>query len=121
MKKAVLIVGHGSRSKAAQNIFTEIVEMVKAKMSDQLVEGAHMELCEPSIEATVALLAEQGVDSIAIVPYFLYEGIHIREDIPEIIQTLSEQYPHIEFKFGRPIGAESLLADILVQRALEIN
>lgn len=122
MKKAILIVGHGSRSTDAQDIFSEIVNMVTTKMPDKTVRGAHMELCSPSIESVIEdLVTNEEVTSISLVPYFLYKGIHIKEDIPNIIEDLSNKYPHIKLKLGRPIGAEELLADILVQRALEME
>jgi len=120
MKRAILIVGHGSRSKDAQNIFNEIVQIVKDKASYDIVEGAHMELCDPSIPNVVEKMVQKQVQEILVVPYFLYEGIHIKEDIPEIIEELSKKYNGLKFKMARPIGAEPMLADILIERAREI-
>jgi len=120
MKRAILIVGHGSRSKDAQNIFNKIVQFVKDKSDYSIVEGAHMELCEPSIPDVVGKMVQNHVEEILVVPYFLYEGIHIKEDIPEIIEELSKKYTGLKFKMARPIGAEPMLADILIDRAKEI-
>lgn len=120
MKRAVLIVGHGSRSKDAQDIFNKIVQLVKDKSDYSIVEGAHMEICEPSIPSVVEEIIQKQVEEILVVPYFLYEGIHIKEDIPEIIEELSKKHTGVKFKMARPIGAEPMLADILIERAKEI-
>jgi sirohydrochlorin cobaltochelatase len=119
MKKALLIVGHGSKSKDAVEIFEKIINLVKQKANYEFVFGAHMELAVPSIEKTVAELTKNSVKEIIIIPYFLYEGNHIKFDIPKIIEKLKLDYPDVKFKFGKPIGFEPVLADILIKRAAE--
>ncbi|WP_026894565.1 sirohydrochlorin chelatase [Clostridiisalibacter paucivorans] len=121
MGKGLLIVGHGSRSSDAQKTFEKVVDMVKEMASYEMVAGAHMEISEPNIPMVVGGLVENGIKNILVVPYFLYEGIHIKEDIPEIIGELSDKYKNVTFKMGKPIGAEPLLADIILKRAEEIE
>jgi sirohydrochlorin ferrochelatase len=121
MEKALLIVGHGSKSKEAVAIFEKIVKTVKDKSNYNFVFGAHMELASPDIEETVKIIAGKNISQIIIIPYFLYEGNHIKHDIPEIIEKLKIQYPNIIFKFGKPIGFEPVLADILIKRAQEAD
>lgn len=121
MDKGLLLVGHGSRSLDAQDTFEKIVEMVREKSEYALVEGAHMEICKPDIPTVVKGMVEKNTKEILIVPYFLYEGIHIKEDIPQIINKLAEDYKNVEFKLGRPIGAEPLLVDIILDRGKEIE
>ncbi len=120
MKQVVLIIGHGSRSKEAQETFNTMVNMVRDRSDFKVVEGAHMELCSPSIQEVVERVVKEGSEEIIIIPYFLYEGIHIREDIPEIIEKLRDKYKEVSFKMGRPIGAEPLLSEILIKRAKEV-
>jgi sirohydrochlorin ferrochelatase len=119
MEKALLIVGHGSKSKEAVDIFNKTVELVSQKSEYCIVKGAHMELAEPNIEATVSELVKNKPGEIIIVPYFLYLGNHIKFDIPEIIDRLAKKYPEIKFRFGKPIGFEPVIADILIKRAKE--
>ena len=123
MKEVLLIVGHGSRSKEAQETFDSVVKMVQEKSGNDFykVAGAHMELAKPSIEEKVELLFEQDISRFLIVPYFLYQGIHIKEDIPELLEKLKKKYPKIEFRLGRPIGKEPLLADLLISRGKELK
>lgn len=119
--EAILVIGHGSRSLEAQNEFNRVVNMVSEK-SGAIVKGASMELCDPDIPSAVEELLNENpeIKVIKAVPLFLFEGIHIKVDIPEILEKKREKYPHVEFRFGKPIGVESLLADILIKRSEEI-
>ncbi|MGL5656813.1 MAG: sirohydrochlorin chelatase [Fusobacteriaceae bacterium] len=118
----ILVVGHGSRSKEAQEGFDKIIGMLKDMCEGDQIVGAHMELCSPSIEEGVErlLLENPKISTIKVVPYFLYTGIHIKEDIPEIIEELKKKYAHIDFKFGKPLGAEIEIAKILKKRVNEL-
>lgn len=119
MEKALLIIGHGSRAKEAKEIFDQVVQYVSVSVKNIMVAGAHMELCKPSITEVVEKLVGQGAKEITLVPYFLYKGIHLQEDIPEIIAEISKKYQDIQFKMAEPIGAEPILAKILINRAEE--
>ena len=119
MKTALLIVGHGSKSLDAVNAFEKLVAFIKEKKRYEIVTGAHMELAEPGITETVDEIAKQDPEMIVIAPYFLYEGMHIKKDIPEMIEEMRIKYPGIKFKFAKPIGFEPMLADIILKRAAE--
>ncbi|MGL4252434.1 MAG: sirohydrochlorin chelatase [Fusobacteriaceae bacterium] len=121
--EAILIVGHGSRSSQAQSDFENVINMVDKKLTKELVRGAHMENAHPNIPTVIQnILNEQPeTKTIKVVPYFLYSGIHIKEDIPEILEDMREQYPNIDFKLGKAIGAHKSMADILVERVSELS
>ena len=119
MKQGILIIGHGSRAESAVEEFNKIVAMVKENRPELKVEGAHMELAEPSIETVSKNYYDDGVRKIITLPYFLYEGVHIKEDIPEILEEIEQKYDGLKFKMARPIGADPMIAKILLQRAEE--
>ena len=122
MEKVIVFLSHGSRSEDFQKGINQIIDLVKEKRKDLKIYGANMELCSPTLEETIEKIVKEDKDitKIGIVPFFLFEGIHIKEDIPEIIEKLSEEYKNIEFSFGKPLGADPILADILLKRAEEI-
>jgi sirohydrochlorin ferrochelatase len=119
-KQAVIILGHGSKSDQAIEDFNYIVDLLKEKLPDQLIYGAHMELASPSIEATVARVAQTEVTKVVVIPYFLFNGNHIREDIPQILDRLKQIYPQLDFVFGTPIGREPLMAEIMLKKVQEV-
>ena len=119
--KGIMILAHGSRVKSTVDTIETVVSMVKdmVDLSETPVEIAYMELCEPNIAKTVDKLVKMGVDEIKVVPYFLFEGIHIKEDIPNEISELLVEYPDIKVTMGKTLGADRRLAEILKDRIFE--
>jgi len=117
--KGVLIVGHGSRRKETAQILESVVEMARKKLQETPTEIAYMEFSERDIPVGLDALIAQGVDDIAVVPYFLFDGVHIREDIPQMIEEYKSAHPTIKFKMGNPLGADQRLAAVLVDRISE--
>ncbi len=120
--KVVMIVGHGSRSLKSQEDFKKIVDITAKKMTHTKVYGTNMELAEPVMDDTIdQIVAENnGLSEIVVVPFFLFEGIHIKRDIPEKLNEFREKYPDVKFTFGRPLGADPALVDVLLGRISEV-
>ncbi len=118
MHKALIIISHGSRSRDAADAFNQIVQLVREKGYFDQVTGASMEHNKPDIPEAVAQVTAAGAKEIVFAPYFLYEGMHIKEDIPQILNEVFANYPGVTYKLARPIGVEPILADILLDRAL---
>ncbi len=116
MSAALLILGHGSRNPAASQQFMEIVEQIRAQYDDP-VYPAFMELAEPSLPDAVAEAVASGATEIIVQPCFLFDGIHIRVDIPEMLAELSLAHPTATFSFGRPLGADPRVVEILLERS----
>ena len=119
--EAVLIIAHGSRSKKFQDDFEKVIDMVRERTNGVKVYGASMELSEPTIEGTVEKMMSENSDikEIAVVPLFLFDGKHTKEDIPKKIEKLGEKYSGVRFKLGKPLGSDPMLAEILIKRAEE--
>lgn len=112
----LIILGHGSKSKNAIEDFNYIVKLVADKNEFKNVAGAHMEIAEPSLQDVVKDLYEKGERDFVIFPYFLYNGMHIRFDIPGILDKLKAEYEGISFDFTSPIGQDPIMADLIVNK-----
>lgn len=114
--KGVLVVAHGSRIKETERTLVLILDMVKEAMPDIRVEYAFMEFSDQTLEKAVRSLVDSGVTEIKVVPYFLFTGVHLREDIPELVRRCTEGYPGLKVEMGEPLGVDRRLAAILVDR-----
>lgn len=112
--KAILLIGHGSRAKDAKDIFIKVLESLKERIRLN-VYGAFMENATPTIEETFKHMYEDGVNEVDVLPYFLFDGIHIKEDIPQILENMKKEY-NMKICFKRPIGYHKLLVDLLIER-----
>jgi len=117
--KGVLIVGHGSRRKETEQILESVVAAARKKLPEVLTEIAYMEFSEQSIPVGLDKLIIRGVDEIAVVPYFLFDGVHIKEDIPEALEEYKTMHPGLKITMGKPLGEDKRLAEILVDRIME--
>ncbi|GCD12742.1 sirohydrochlorin chelatase [Clostridium tagluense] len=114
--KSILVVGHGSRSKDALEVFNKVLENFKLKVEDN-VEGCFMELCAPNIPDTIDIMYKNGARNIVVVPYFLFCGIHIKDDIPGILKEVKAKYVDLKISLARPIGYNKIIADILKENS----
>lgn len=114
--KGIIVIGHGSRSQDAIEVFFRVIKDLKEK-SGYIVEGCFMELAEPNIIEAIKNMYQKGVKEITVLPYFLFNGIHIKEDIPNILKEAKKDYKDLNIFMAKPIEYDSAIVDILLKRA----
>ena len=72
----------------------------------------------PHYEETFEKCVFRGARKITVIPYFLHQGLHIRLDIPEMMQACSKRFPNVRVVLGNTLGYDDAIAD-LVQRRIE--
>lgn len=118
--KGVLILAHGSRRKETLNTMETVFNMVRENMPDLIVEHAYMELCDVTLDKGLDLLRDRGVRDVVVVPYFLFDGMHIVKDIPQEIKAYLETHQDMTISMGRSLGADKRIADVLCDRIREV-
>ena len=78
-----------------------------------------MEINTPTIEDAIKSIIDQDVDSVVVVPYFLFKGIHFKKDILGRMDIYSCKYPKVEFILADPLGYDNSIGDLLLKRAKE--
>ncbi|MEA2176646.1 MAG: sirohydrochlorin ferrochelatase, partial [Blastocatellia bacterium] len=86
--RAVLVVGHGSRRREANDDVREAARLIGERGGFTLIAAAFLELEHPNIQDAFAQLVQQGASHIIVHPYFLSPGRHTRGDIPvEVLEA----------------------------------
>jgi sirohydrochlorin ferrochelatase len=119
MNTAILLMAHGSRIPEANDAAREIAERVKQMTQFDIVEVSFREQHLPNIQQGVDACVAQGAERILLVPYFLYMGAHVLEDLPEELEQAKERYPGVEMVLGKHLGVHQKLAEIVVERIAE--
>jgi sirohydrochlorin ferrochelatase len=114
--KGILAIAHGSRAKETEATLEAILSMAKTKLPGIVIECAFMEFSDRTVEKGVSALVASGVTEIKIVPYFLFMGIHMKEDIPKMVAECAANYPGVKITMGEPLGVDERIADIIVDR-----
>jgi len=119
MKTAVLLMAHGSRIPDANDAVRDIAAMVKEMTTIDIVEVSFREQHLPNIQQGIDACVEAGAARIILMPYFLYMGAHVREDLPGEMAEAKQRYPRVEFVMGGHLGAHRKLAEIVAERIAE--
>ncbi len=124
-KIGLLAIGHGSRLPYNKEVVTGITDIISQKHPELVVRTGFMENCGPSVEEALGAFQGTGVTKIAAVPVFLASGVHITEDIPEILKLDPETNTgvfevdgnEVPVVYGEPLGCHELIADLVYTRA----
>lgn len=125
MMKGIVILGHGSRATVdeANVLLLDMVAYFKEQTGEEMVVPAWMTTASrrPGLMAAAEELIAKNCEEIIIAPWFLTDGVHIREDIPRQISELKAKHPLIDFRLAKPLGADPRLVDILLDRIQEVS
>jgi len=116
MKTAILLMAHGSRIPEANSAVHEIAEMVKEMTGYDIVEVSFREQHSPNIQKGIDACVARGAERVLLLPYFLYMGAHVLEDLPEELAEAKGRYPQVAFAMGKHLGVHRKLAEIVVER-----
>ena len=119
MKKAVVLLGHGSIRESANIEVRAMWAMMQEQLPDLDIRGSFVEVAEPALEQVIEQLANEQVEQIVIVPMFLTRGNHLSNGIPRILDAMAEKYPNIKIDLTKHLGADPLLAEIIKNRLRE--
>ena len=114
----VVLFAHGSRDPLWRLPIDAVAQRMRAKHPGLPVAVAFLELTEPDLAHTVEALMKQGVARVRIVPMFLGVGRHAREDLPELVQGLTEAYPQMSFELLPAIGEHPAMTALMAEIAV---
>jgi sirohydrochlorin cobaltochelatase len=115
LKDGVVLFAHGSRDLEWSRPFEAISSAVERKLPGAMVCLAYLELMRPTLAEAVAALAAAGVKSIRVVPVFLGQGGHVREDLPRLVSELRSAHTDLNLVLEKPIGEEPAVIDAIAE------
>lgn len=120
----IIILAHGSRGEKGATEVNRVLQRVSHGIQSLLlagtqVIGAALQFNHPSLEEAVEFLGRQNVRRLVILPYFLFPGRHITEDIPRLIEKCKRAYPEIRFVVSDNLGLDEHFIDLAAMRITE--
>jgi sirohydrochlorin cobaltochelatase len=110
LKQGIILFAHGSRDPAWSGPFERIASILSKKF---LVSVAYLELMRPTLDEAVAALATAGAKSIRIVPLFLGQGGHVKEDLPRLVAAAAAARPALRLILEAPIGEQPAVIEAI--------
>ena len=121
MKRAILLVDHGSRRPEANALLEDVANQFRKRAAESIVEVAHMEIAEPSIAEGIEACVEKGATRIIVHPFFLGPGRHTSEDIPAQVERAAKGHPDIPIRISEPLGNHAALIDVILDRVSDAD
>jgi sirohydrochlorin cobaltochelatase len=107
LKQAVILFAHGSRDPEWARPFEAISRALSQRLPDAVIRVAYLEAMRPTLPEAVAALG--GVDTIRVVPLFLGQGGHVKEDLPRLVSAMRD--PRITL--AKAIGEDPAVIDAI--------
>lgn len=104
--KLLVIVAHGSRVKTSNDEIINLTKKLNSECKDKNLKiiPAFLELCEPSIYDAIKNQINNGYNQIKVFPYFLAEGKHVKQDIPQEIENLKKEFKKVDIELLPHLG-----------------
>jgi sirohydrochlorin ferrochelatase len=115
-KRAVILIGHGSRAAGADDDMERIAGRIREAEGDGIVALCRM-AHGTSFGEVFEWCVRQGAKTVIVIPYFLHFGVHLRQDIPEILREAVTKHPEVRLVLGRHLGYDDALT-LLVERRI---
>ena len=88
MSSGIVLFAHGSRDRDWARPFQQLAEILRTK-HDGPVVVAYLELMSPTLDEAIAGL---GAKDIRVVPVFLGQGGHVKEDLPKLVAAAQKKH-----------------------------
>ena len=115
-KRAVILIGHGSRAAGADDDMDRIAGKLRVAAGGSIVEVCRMAGRGVPFDETFERCIGQGAKTVIVIPYFLHFGVHLRQDIPEILREAVARHPDVRLVLGRHLGYDDALVALVEKR-----
>ena len=122
MKRGVLLIDRGSREKEVKEELDFICKKVKEKGNYVFSNYCFLEVIPPFIEEGVKKCLQHEIESLTIVPYFLYPGKKVKAAVNDSIKLQS--LTKVKFVISKPMSMHKTMSELVenrVKSALEKN
>jgi len=114
LKRGLLIIDRGSREKEASQELETICQEIKKNRDYAITNYCFLEVEPPYIEAGISKCLKEGIDSLTVIPYFLYPGRKVKNAISDVEKLQKDS--KIEFLITKPMSMHKTLVEIVENR-----
>ncbi len=101
---AIILFAHGARDPEWAAPFGMIQRELQAARPDAQVGLAFQDFMTPTLEAAVAQAVARGAKRAVLVPLFMAQGGHLKQDLPLLVGKIRERHPQLELQLLPAIG-----------------
>ena len=114
---ALVLLAHGSRAPETLEELEALTKNLQIQRPEKAIRYAFLTLIDPDLDKVIAQLIEAKINEIRILPLFLFNGKHLLEDIPQLIEQNRLRYPEAKIEVGKALGVEEKFIPFLLDLA----
>lgn len=114
MKRGLLLIDRGSKEREASEELETICKEVKKKGDYAFAEYCFLEVTPPYIEDGIKKCLKSDIDSLTIVPYFLYPGKKVKAAVTEVMKY--QATTNVKFLVTKPMSMHMTLVRLVENR-----
>ncbi|MCH9041251.1 MAG: CbiX/SirB N-terminal domain-containing protein [Nitrosopumilus sp.] len=114
MKRGLLLIDRGSREREVSEELVTICERIKAKGNYVFTDFCFLEVIPPYIEEGISKCLKEDIDSLTIVPYFLYPGKKVKNAVTDVMKFQKDT--KVKFVVTKQMSMHKTLVDIVENR-----
>lgn len=114
MKRGLLLIDRGSREREASEELEAICQGIKEKGDYVFTDFCFLEVEPPYIEDGISKCLKEDIDSLTIVPYFLYPGKKVKNAVTDVMKFQKDT--NVKFIVTKPMSMHKTLVDIVENR-----
>ncbi|MFO1324236.1 MAG: CbiX/SirB N-terminal domain-containing protein [Burkholderiales bacterium] len=114
----LILFAHGARDPRWAEPFERLKRKVEAVRPGVRVALAYLEFMRPDLETAADALVGSGCRSLRIVPVFLGQGGHVREDLPAVVARVRARHPGVAIEMRTAVGEDDAVLDQIAATAV---
>jgi len=114
LKRGLLLIDRGSREREASEELDVICQGIQAKGDYVFTDFCFLEVEPPYIEDGISKCLKQDIDSLTIVPYFLYPGKKVKNAVTDVMKFQKDT--KVKFVVTKQMSMHKTLADVVENR-----
>ena len=115
----LILFAHGARDPRWREPFERLAVKVRAERPGLAVRLAFLEFMNPGLDAAVDDLVAHGCAAIRVVPVFLGQGGHVRQDLPPAVERAHARHPGVAIALRPAVGEDDRVLDRIAAVAVD--
>ncbi len=102
--RALILFAHGARDPRWAEPLQILQKRLATLAPGTPVALAFLEFMSPDLPSAAATLVAGGARRLQIVPVFLGQGGHVRDDLPRLVAALRSRHPQVDVRLSDAVG-----------------
>jgi len=119
-KTALILFAHGARDPEWAAPLRRVTAAAHAQAPALRIALAFLEMQGPTLADAAQTLVDEGFARIVIVPMFMAQGGHLKNDVPHLVAALRAANPTVSFDLVPAIGEAASVIQAMAGHVLSL-